>query len=107
MQDAIELQRPPGERQMTTSEWLLYNILDLKYLQGKKVREVAQKLAISESDLYRKQRIAIAEVARTLAEMEAEAYNGSDAPEASNNQDHAYSSLESPSGARASDLEGD
>jgi transposase len=58
---------------MTTSEWLLYNILDLKYLQGKKVREVAQKLAISESDLYRKQRTAIAEVARTLAEMESEA----------------------------------
>ncbi len=73
LQEAIERQRPPGERQMTTSEWLLYNILDLKYLQGKKVREVAQRLAISESDLYRKQRIAIAEVARTLAEMEAEA----------------------------------
>ncbi len=73
LQEAVELQRPPGERQMTTSEWLLYNILDLKYLQGKKVREVAQKLAISESDLYRKQRIAIAEVARTLAEMESDA----------------------------------
>jgi hypothetical protein len=73
LQEAIEKQRPPGERQMTTSEWLLYNILDLKYLQGKKVREVAQKLAISESDLYRKQRIAIAEVTRTLAEMEMEA----------------------------------
>ncbi len=73
LQEAIERQRPPGERQLTTSEWLLYNILDLKYLQGKKVREVAQKLAISESDLYRKQRIAIAEVARTLAEMETEA----------------------------------
>jgi hypothetical protein len=73
LQEAIEHQRPPGDRQMTTSEWLLYNILDLKYLQGKKVREVAQKLAISESDLYRKQRIAIAEVARTLAEMEADA----------------------------------
>ncbi len=72
LQEAIEMQRPPGERQMTTSEWLLYNILDLKYIQGKKVREVAQKLAISESDLYRKQRIAIAEVARTLAEMEAD-----------------------------------
>ena len=82
LQDAIEQQRPPGERQMTTSEWLLYNILDLKYLQGKKVREVAQKLAISESDLYRKQRIAIAEVARTLAEMEAEAGNGVEEPEA-------------------------
>ncbi len=81
LQEAIEHQRPPGQRQMTTSEWLLYNILDLKYLQGKKVREVAQKLAISESDLYRKQRIAIAEVARTLAEMEAEAAEASsDAP---------------------------
>jgi len=73
LQEAIEHQRPPGERQMTTSEWLLYNILDLKYLQGKKVREVAQRLAISESDLYRKQRIAIADVTRTLAEMEANA----------------------------------
>lgn len=73
LQEAIEHQRPPGERQMTTSEWLLYNILDLKYLQGRKVREVARKLAISESDLYRKQRIAITEVARTLAEMEADA----------------------------------
>jgi len=80
LQDAIERQRPPGERQMTTSEWLLYNILDLKYLQGKKVREVAQKLAISESDLYRKQRIAIAEVARAIAEMEAEAGNNSREP---------------------------
>jgi hypothetical protein len=81
LQEAIELQRPPGDRQMTTSEWLLYNILDLKYLQGQKVREVAQKLAISESDLYRKQRVAIAEVARTLAEMEAEAGNGAQEPE--------------------------
>ncbi|RUA16090.1 MAG: hypothetical protein DSY55_04800 [Clostridia bacterium] len=78
LQQAIERQRPPGDRQMTTSEWLLYNILDLKYLQGRKVREVARKLAISESDLYRKQRIAIAEVARTLAEMEAEASENQD-----------------------------
>jgi hypothetical protein len=81
LQEAIEQQRPPGARQMTTSEWLLYNILDLKYLQGKKVREVAQKLAISESDLYRKQRIAIAEVARTLAEMEADAAESPETPE--------------------------
>ncbi|RME81736.1 MAG: hypothetical protein D6775_12820 [Caldilineae bacterium] len=73
LQAAIERQRPPGERQMTTSEWLLYNILDLKYLQGKRVREIANRLAMSESDLYRKQRIAIDEVARTLADMEANA----------------------------------
>ncbi len=77
LQEAIERQRPQGERQMTTSEWLLYNILDLKYLQGRKVREVARKLAISESDLYRKQRAAIAELAQTLAKMEAEAADDS------------------------------
>ncbi len=67
---AIERLRPAGQRHMTASEWLLYNILDLKFIQGKRVREVAQRLAMSESDLYRKQRIAIAEVARILAEME-------------------------------------
>lgn len=71
LQTAVERQRPPGPRQMTTSEWLLYNILDLKFIQGKRVREVANRLAMSESDLYRKQRVAIAEVARTLVEMEA------------------------------------
>ncbi|GAB4520596.1 MAG: hypothetical protein Kow0047_31770 [Anaerolineae bacterium] len=69
---AIERLRPPGERHMTASEWLLYNILDLKFIQGKRVREVAQRLAMSESDFYRKQRIAIAEVAKILAEMEAQ-----------------------------------
>ena len=69
---AIERLRPEGHRQMTTSEWLLYNILDLKFVQGKRVREIARRLAMSESDLYRKQRIAVAEVARILREMEVE-----------------------------------
>ena len=82
LQAAVERQRPPGERQMTTSQWLLYNILDLKFLQGKRVREVASRLAMSESDLYRKQRVAISEVARALAEMEAGALSepGADGP---------------------------
>ncbi len=69
---AIERLRPEGHRQMTTSEWLLYNILDLKFVQGKRVREIARRLAMSESDLYRKQRVAVAEVARILREMEVE-----------------------------------
>lgn len=69
---AIERLRPQGHRQMTTSEWLLYNILDLKFVQGKRVREIARRLAMSESDLYRKQRVAVAEVARILKEMEVE-----------------------------------
>jgi hypothetical protein len=32
--------------------------------------EIANRLAISESDLYRKQRVAIAEMARMVADME-------------------------------------
>jgi hypothetical protein len=72
LQQAIERQRPAGERKLTASEWLLYNILDLRFVQGQRVRDIAVRLAISESDLYRKQRVAVAEVARTLAEMEAE-----------------------------------
>jgi hypothetical protein len=66
---AIEKMRPEGERKYT-SEWILYNLLDLKFLEGKKVREIARRLAISEADLYRKQRIAIQEVSKIILEME-------------------------------------
>jgi hypothetical protein len=72
LREAIERLRPEGKRQMTAPAWLLYNILELKFLQGHKVREVAKRLAISESDLYRKQRVAIKAAARILAEMERE-----------------------------------
>ena len=37
------------------------------------MRDVARRLAMSESDLYRKQRVAIENVARTIASMEEEA----------------------------------
>ncbi|MBM4460276.1 MAG: hypothetical protein FJ011_21340 [Chloroflexi bacterium] len=73
LQEAIERQRPVGERKMTASEWLLYNILEMRFIQGHRVRDIARRLAMSESDLYRKQRAAVAEVAKTLAEMEAAA----------------------------------
>lgn len=68
--DAIELQKPEGERNLTRVEWILYNILEMKFVQGKRVRDVARRLAMSESDLYRKQRVAIENVARTVAMME-------------------------------------
>jgi hypothetical protein len=67
---AVDQQRPEGERSMTTTEWILYNILELKFIQGQKVRDVARRLAMSESDLYRKQRVAIENVARTISMME-------------------------------------
>jgi hypothetical protein len=71
LQEAIDRQRPGGERKLTASEWLIYNILDLRFVQGQRVRDIARRLAMSESDLYRKQRAAVAVVAKTLAEMEA------------------------------------
>jgi hypothetical protein len=70
LNEAIERLRPEGEREMTTNKWILYNILELKFQQGLKVRDVAGKLAMSESDLYRKQRVAIAQVAKALADLE-------------------------------------
>jgi len=71
--DAIERLKPDGARSMTAAEWLLYNILEMKIIQGQRVRDVARKLVMSESDLYRKQRAAFEEVARIVMEMEREA----------------------------------
>ena len=64
--------RPEGERRFT-GEWILYNILDLKFLEGRKVREIAMRLAMSEADLYRKQRVAIESVAGAIIAMEEQA----------------------------------
>lgn len=72
LRSAIEKVKPEGERRFT-GDWILYNILEMKFLEGRKVREVAMRLAMSEADLYRKQRIAIDEVARAILDMEAQA----------------------------------
>jgi hypothetical protein len=72
LREAIERIRPEGERRFT-GEWILYNILEMKFLEGRKVREVALRLAMSEADLYRKQRIAVEVVAKTIGEMELQA----------------------------------
>jgi hypothetical protein len=69
LKKAVEQVRPEGERRFT-SEWILYNILDLKFIEGRKVREVASRLAMSEADLYRKQRVAVEAVAKAILEME-------------------------------------
>jgi len=69
---AMERLRPEGKQTFTAPEWLLYNILEMRFVQGRKVREIADRLAMSESDLYRKQRVAIGQLARVLSEMEQE-----------------------------------
>lgn len=68
--DAMEALKPPEGQAHSQQEWLLYNILDLKFIQGYRSRDVAQRLAMSESDLYRKQRAAIEELARAILAME-------------------------------------
>jgi hypothetical protein len=65
----IDNVKPGGERRFT-ADWILYNILDLKFLEGRKVREIAMRLAMSEADLYRKQRVAIEAVAGAIVDME-------------------------------------
>jgi GAF domain-containing protein len=70
LQEAIERLKPSGERSMTAVEWMVYNILDLKFVQGQRIRDIAQRLAMSESDFYRKQRVAVEQVAETLIQME-------------------------------------
>lgn len=72
---AIEQVKPGGERRFT-GEWILYNILEMKFVEGRKVREIALRLAMSEADLYRKQRVAIEAVAKVIADMEVQARKG-------------------------------
>jgi len=69
---AIERLKPDGKPNLSAPEWLLYNILEMRFIEGRKVREIADRLVMSESDLYRKQRVAIGQVARVLTEMEQE-----------------------------------
>jgi hypothetical protein len=69
LKTAVDNIKPEGERRFT-AEWILYNILELKFLEGRKVREVATRLAMSEADLYRKQRVALEEVSKVIISME-------------------------------------
>ena len=69
LRKAVDQVKPDGDRRFT-SEWILFNILEMKFIEGRKVREVASRLAMSEADLYRKQRVAVEAVARAIMEME-------------------------------------
>jgi len=76
IQQAVESLRPAGEHDPSANAWILYNILKMKFIQGKRVKETASELAMSESDFYRKERAAVEEVARILAMMEQEKLAG-------------------------------
>ena len=69
LREAIQRLRPTGERKYT-NEWILYNILDLKFIEGWKVKDLSRRLALSEADFYRKQRVAISAVADQIIILE-------------------------------------
>lgn len=48
---AVDQVKPRGDCKFTT-EWILFNILEMKFIEGRKVRDVAARLAMSEADLY-------------------------------------------------------
>lgn len=70
LEEAILALKPEGERKLMSPEWTLYNILQLRFLENRKVREVARRLSMSEADLYRKQRIAILAVTDLILKRE-------------------------------------
>jgi len=70
LEEAIASLKPEGERKLMSPEWTLYNILQLRFLENRKVREVARRLSMSEADLYRKQRIAILAVTDLILKQE-------------------------------------
>ena len=72
LKNALDQIKPDGDRKFTP-EWTLYNILEMKFVEGHKVRDVAKRLAVSEADLYRKQRVAIEAIANSIIDMEVKA----------------------------------
>ena len=69
LRNTIQSIRPVGERQYT-NEWVLFNILDLKFIEGMKVKDIARRLSLSEADLYRKQRVAISVISAQIIQLE-------------------------------------
>jgi hypothetical protein len=80
LREGIQQLRPQGSHQYT-NEWLLYNILDMKFMKGMKVREIAAQLSLSEADYYRKQRVAINELTKVIMNMEGKALHGNNGGE--------------------------
>jgi len=70
LQKAIDRLKPEGARSLTLPEWTMYNILDLRFVQGKKVREAVRSMVMTEPDFYRKQKLAIDRVTQEIIDME-------------------------------------
>ncbi len=78
LDEAMARLKPEGQPSLSSVDWTLYNILEMKFVKGQRTRDIAARLAMSESDLYRKQRVAIEQVAQQIATMEAAKGNGAE-----------------------------
>lgn len=70
---AIDTLRPAGERDWRSQEWLIYNVIELRYIKKLRVRDAANRLYMADATLYRKQNVAIEAVADAILRLEAEA----------------------------------
>ncbi|MBR6089505.1 MAG: hypothetical protein IKP86_06205, partial [Anaerolineaceae bacterium] len=69
LKKALEELRPEGERS-TNGEWTLYNLIDLKFFEKQKVKEIVRRLSMSEADFYRKQKVAVEALSKVIIRME-------------------------------------
>ena len=71
LKKALEEIRPEGERS-TSGEWMLYNLIDYKFFEKQKVKDVVRRLSMSEADFYRKQKVAVEALSKVIIRMEHE-----------------------------------
>ena len=71
LKTALEELRPEGERS-ATGEWTLYNLIDYKFFEKMKVKDIVRRLSMSEADFYRKQKVAVEAISKVIIRMENE-----------------------------------
>ena len=71
LKKALEGLRPEGERSMS-GEWMLYNLIDYKFFEKQKVKDIVRRLSMSEADFYRKQKVAVEALSKEIMRMEHE-----------------------------------
>ena len=71
LKQAAEALRPEGERSIN-SEWMLYNLIDYKFFEKMKVKDLVRRLSMSEADFYRKQKVAVEALSKEIIRMEEE-----------------------------------
>lgn len=69
LKKALEELRPVGERS-PSGEWTLYNLIDYKFFEKMKVKDIVRRLSMSEADFYRKQKIAVEALSKIIVRME-------------------------------------